>query len=243
MGNNVVLVHGWDFRYYSEKCGVESGGSVAWRDRRELVELLSGEYKLHYYSLPGFCGEREPRDDNWDVENFADDLDSWIKMNGISPKLIIGYSFGGAVALEYKLYSSSRVPIVLVSPAIVRSKSIWSKFGGLIGERLGRYDLDQLRSVYQYIFSKYYREGTPFLRKTYDKIVRSDLRSELEKVGVAEILLIYGVDDNVTPWSLVESIVKDRGMSYQLIDGGGHNIGQTHPEEICEAISWFMERL
>ncbi len=239
MSKTAILIHGWSPNRYTTRIK-NPYPSFGWDHMPELTSLLSKNFKLKYYNLPGFCGEPEPNKDHFDVEDFTNVFAKWMKKEGHNAKVIIGYSFGGAIALDYKVRSKTHIPIILISPAIIRANTLKSNVAALIKRLFPKVVSGKLRRIYQNITSEYYRKGTPFLKNTYNIIVRRDLRPLLKKINSKEVLLIYGTHDSATPWNLVEKTVVNNKLKYQLFQDGNHNIGQTHPREIVEKIRQFF---
>ena len=235
-----LLVHGWDPRFYNTKLSSDVESGIAWKDRSGLIKLLNQKYDVRYFNLPGFCGAPEPTKNKFDVEDFTDYLANWIKLKN-KPDIIIGYSFGGVVALDYRFRYDSSIPTVLISPALIRSESLGSRIAHLAKNKMPLGALGEFKKYYQYFLSRYYREGTLFLRESYDQIVRRDMSFLLGKVKVDGLLLIYGTNDDTTPWRLVKEKALQLGIEHCLIEAGEHNIGQTHPRKIFEAINDFLK--
>lgn len=239
----MVLIHGWDPDYYNNRIGNRPiQEDIAWEHRNQLTSFLGSEFKLSYFNLPGFCGIPKPKKDYFDVEDFTNNFADWFTRQEKPPELILGYSFGGVIALDYKIRYESDIPVVLVSPALARSTSLksWLAQQGknLIPEVISQ----QLKSYYQRLFSRYYREGDEFLQKSYDHIARRDFANSLTQVDRTSILLIYGAQDTSTPWSLVKDKVTGANLDHYLVANGGHTIGQTHPDEIVKAINAFLKK-
>lgn len=243
MKKEIVMIHGWGVESYTSNldCG-SVGEDVAWNHRKRLVDLLRERYSVRFFNLPGFCCVDEPDDKVFDVENFSESFFEWLRGQKVKPVAILGYSFGGTVALDYKIRYESSVPLILVSPALKRRETIKSKVGGLGKNVVPARYFDALKSLYQYVFSKYYREGTPFLRASYDKISRADSRLLLGMVDSKDILLIYGDSDESTPAEYVTEMILEHNLNCLLIKGGGHNIGGTHPEDISSAVIDFLSK-
>ena len=110
----MALLHGWNYRNYTK-----SGCTDAWHNRESLVEELSKHFDIIKLNLPGFCGQKEPEKE-WSVVNFADFFEDCLEKNNQRPSIVLGYSFGAAVALEWKLKYKKPAKIVLISPAITR---------------------------------------------------------------------------------------------------------------------------
>ena len=237
----LVMIHGWDPNFYTNNLQENHQyKGVAWINRKELISKLRSQFDVKFFDLAGFSGKAEPKSKFYDIENFSDDLNTWLLNENIEPLALIGYSFGGAVALNYKLRYKARTPVVLISPALTRKESTFSAIGNVSKDFVPGVVKEQLKSVYQYIFSKYYRHGSPFIRQSYDNIVRRNTSNDLEKVNCKDILLIYGTKDSSTPWIEVKDIVIKMGINHILINGG-HNIGETNAVDIFNAITDFVK--
>ncbi len=236
-----VLVHGWDPKYYNNNLAEKVDSSIAWSSRKKLIKLLQTNYDIKFYNLPGFCNTKIPTKKSvYDVEDFTNSLDAWLKDKKIKPDVFIGYSFGGAVLLDYLANYNTDASFVLISPAIIRAETSRSKLAHLLKSLLPEILVKLLKHPYQYFASKYYRKGDSFLRKSYDLIVRRDLRDLLRSIDKKRLLLIYGNSDSETPYQLVQKDVKKHDINHFVIEGGKHSIGQTHPNQISQAIYKFL---
>jgi pimeloyl-ACP methyl ester carboxylesterase len=240
MKKELVLIHGWDPRYYNYKLPGSSPENITWQHRKSLIELLSREFVLRYFNLPGFGGTPEPNEPAYEVEDFTQSFSKWMQRNGKDVAAIIGYSFGGVIALDYKSRIDLDIPTVLIAPALMRSQSWRSKLASRMKKLLPGAMTDKARDSYQRIFSTYYREGTSFIRNSYNLIVRRNMAGLLSKVDPKTTFLIYGTGDKSTPWDLVKDEVVKAKIKHHLISNGGHNIGHSHPNEISVQIKNFM---
>lgn len=235
------MIHGWGVNFYNSNINCEKvEKDIAWKDRRELVNLLKEKYSLLNFNLPGFCCTEEPNKHYFDIEDFSNYLAKWLKDKKTKPSAIVAYSFGGAIALDYKARYKSDIPVILISPALKRKETIKSQFGSMGKGFIPQIFFDSLKSFYQSLFSRYYREGTPFLRASYDKIARRDTRPLLDKVDLKEILLIFGEQDTSTPVEYILEATEKNHPNCIIIKGGGHNIGGTHPKQVSSAIIEFL---
>lgn len=237
----LILIHGWDPQRYSRYC-IGCSGDTAWDERKTFVDGLSMFYNVHFFNLPGFCGVPEPSSHLWSVEDFANALNQWISARAMKPAVVLGYSFGGAIALTWKQSHPSDTIIILVSPALVRAttaRTALTKFMKIFfctsDDRVKQF----FRHWYLCLVNKYYRSGSLFLRNTYDRIVRLDLRWMLYQVPPSQVLLIYGECDTATPWKMVEHDATTAKITSVLIKGGTHSIGKTHPQQIVDVITVF----
>ncbi len=237
------MVHGWGTGSYNSNLNCENvGEDVAWSNRREFVDLLEEKFTLRFFNLPGFCCVEESKTESFDVEDFSDYFAKWLKDQKVKPSAIVGYSFGGVIALDFKVRYKSDIPVVLIAPALKRKVTVKSQMGALGKTFVPQKYFDTLKSLYQSLFSRYYREGTPFLRASYDKIARRDIRPLLDEVDPQDILLVYGDSDTSTPAEYISEVVKKNDLNCITIAGGDHNIGGTHPELVSSAIIDFLSK-
>src|ERR1700687_3137094 len=102
--SSVTLIHGWDPALYNVALSASAIGDpmIGWNRSEEFIKLLSDGCALSFFNLPGFCGVPEPAGTSLDVAGFADRLSAWTQHNSPITDVLIGFSFGGAVALSYK---------------------------------------------------------------------------------------------------------------------------------------------
>lgn len=245
MQEKVILVHGWDPARYNSKfaSGDIVAHGVGWDKSPEYIALLEERYEVHYCNLPGFCGVPEPDIPYYSLADFSHYLKEWKQQFCPSARLMIGYSFGGAVLLHYKYKYEDNTPVVLISPAIKRKQSLKSHLAHFASYIVPNSIRNALKGKYQEAASKYYRQGTPFLRATYDHIVRQDLSNLISQVSQEEFLIIFGDLDEETPWALVKDTIQRYGYDHLVIKDGPHSITKTHPKELIEAIECFDSRV
>lgn len=231
MRKTILLIHGWNYRNYTSQTNEKD----AWHNRSELVNELEKNYEVYKLNLPGFCGQSEPSK-AWDLDDYVYYVREYIDSNKLHVDYILGYSFGGAIAVRYKTKFNDNTKLILVSPAIIRtnnkSKSFIKTPKILQGLR------NTLRDLYviHVVKTNEMVYGTKFLRKSYQSIVREDLKDEVKKINKKDFTIIYGEnDEQVNPNKVIEYL----GEGYDnitLIPGGKHNIGVTHVKEVVEAI-------
>lgn len=228
----ILLIHGWNYRNYTS----QTQESDAWHNRQEMVGELEKDYEVYKLNLPGFCGQEEPKK-SWNLDNYSDYIKKFLEENNLTVDYILGYSFGGAVAITYYLKYGKDESIILVSPAIIRNNDKSKKF--IKTPKV----FDKLRSVLRDFYLIHVVKtnemvyGTKFLRETYQKIVRVDLRNQVVKIPSDKLLIIYGDKDRmVDPESVINYLNTEYKERVQIIEGGGHNIGGTHPKQLVKTI-------
>ena len=234
----LLLIHGWDYKHYA----TQTSSCDAWDNRRKFVDELAKIYGLKTVTLPGFCGEKEPNTP-WQLEDFADFVEQKIQTDNFKPDYILGYSFGGAVALTHKLkYDKNK--IILVSPAISRKYKketpahnklkYFTKF-------LPSCVQDILKDQYisRVLKNPFYIYGTYFLKKTYLNIVSIDLSEKLKLLKSSDLKIIFGEKDTATPPQVLLDKVPELRNSIAILANGTHDIANTNTAELVSEINKF----
>jgi len=105
-GPPVLLIHGW--------------GGRARRQWHATVSDLRGSFRFYGLSLRGHGQSEEVDDPEYSLSELAADCDSLRLAVGVERWLVVGYSFGGIVALKYaSLYPDRVTAVCAVSPMIV----------------------------------------------------------------------------------------------------------------------------
>lgn len=232
----IVLIHGWNYHNYTK-----FGCIDAWHNRSGFVGKLKKHFNVVNLNLPGFCGEKEPEtDEGWDLFNFAKFFQNFLEKNNINPDYVLGYSFGGAVAVIWKSMFQNDTKLILVSPAIKRKYSSKNISIGFLRGIIPGNIINFVRDLYlKYLVkNQFYVHGTSFLRNTYRNIVSVDLRDKLVSLNPQGFVCIFGEDDVTTPPAFLINNINNKSILERIfvIKGGGHNIANTHTEELVDLI-------
>lgn len=101
--DTVVYLHGW------------MSGSGTWRG---VMERSSGPYRLLAPDLPGFGGTPPPRRFAFSVPDYAAAVADWLGTLAVGKVTLVGWSFGGAVAMWMAAHQPERVSrLVLINSA------------------------------------------------------------------------------------------------------------------------------
>ena len=80
--------------------------------------------------------------------------------------------------------------------------------------------------------------GTKFLNDSYQNILRIELIKELNQIKPELLTIIYGSDDNmVNPNYVIDNIDDEHKKRVCVIDGGSHDIANSHPDLIISYIN------
>lgn len=170
MKKKILLLHGWNYSNYTKL----SKTNDAWDNRKKFVKELEKEYIVYKLNFPGFCGEKEP-DRSWDLKDFAKYVKDYLDKNNLRVDYILGYSFGGAVAITYNNEYDNNQKLYLISPAIIRNKKKTFKF--IKTPKILNKIRNKVRDFYLIYIVKnnYMKYGTKFLRNTYQVIDRKSV--------------------------------------------------------------------
>ena len=228
----ILLIHGWNYENYYGRIDKE-----AWHNREKFVKELEKIYIIKKPDLPGFGLEKEPKEKKYTLEDYADFIQNFIEENDYYPDYILGYSFGGAVAVTYLRKYKGNVKLILVSPALIRNYNTSRKF--IKTPKI----LDPLRNYIRDLYLIYKSKvpemvyGSSFLRKTYQTIVRVELAETMEMFEPEKFIIIYGENDDMVDPNRMLSIVNPKiKKRIHLIVGGSHDIANTHTKELLDII-------
>lgn len=178
------------------------------------MDTLSSNFKVYAIDLPGF-GQSEVGVP-FSVEEVADLIYSFTLKLAISKPILIGHSYGGRVAIVY----ASKYPVlklVLVSAAGIRQKLKFSK-----KLKIKIYKMLKKCHLPVKMGSTDYQNADNVKRIMLVKAVNQDLCEFMVKIDTPT-LLIYGVNDDVTPLKLAEQIKsKIKNSALIKIEDCGH---------------------
>ncbi|MBV9241480.1 MAG: alpha/beta hydrolase [Acidobacteria bacterium] len=255
-GQAVVLIHG-------------NAGSAA-DFENGVVDALSDRYRVIAIDCPGH-GESDRPADIDTVEDQAKLLHDELMQLKIERPIVVGHSWGGSVALAYTLaYPSDISAMVLVAPAAYPDRSdpfflqLAGKvpFIGELGALLGRSVLSR-GMVKRDLARAFYPQPVPeWYFKTVLKswLGRKQLKAYFEdeaKLNDSLRKMMVRYPEIQTPTVIItgdkDQIVDAKRNAHHLhkvlktsrlveLSNTGHEIPQTHPESIAEALALITAR-
>ena len=233
---NILLIHGWNYKNYYNKTN-----KSAWNNRINFINELKKNNNVYDPDLAGFGTNPSPNDKKWSLDDYSKYIDNYIKENNLKIDYIIGYSFGGAVAINYKYKFNKDIKLILISPAIIRNSKKSKKFISTpsifnsIRNKIRDFYLIHIVKTNEMVY------GDKFLRNTYQDIVRIDLLPVVEQLNYKDINIIYGKsDDMVCPMEVLSKVNDDLKKKVSIIDGG-HDIANTNTDEVIDIISKIIK--
>jgi pimeloyl-ACP methyl ester carboxylesterase len=213
-----------------------------------IAPILAKHFHVVMYDLKSH-GMSERFTDGYDLENMSSDVLALMDALEIEKAHLVGYSFGGLIALKTALKASDRVNQLVVieapDPQDEKARNIIEEYSKEFLEhyvanftdttkvQMGKRQMEKNHRMYEFLFNQ--------------TSIKADMIKEkhfLSEVDFSELkpstLLMYGADSNCRPtgeW-LNEQI---KPSELKLIPGD-HNIPIQEPVLIAETIAHFLSK-
>jgi pimeloyl-ACP methyl ester carboxylesterase len=233
-----------------------------WGDHRHLrrqLEGLDGDFALAAWDAPG-CGHSDDPPETWGMGDYADCLAAWLEAAKISRPNLLGFSWGGALALElyrrhrhvpaslilaggYAGWAGSLPPeevakrVARVEAELDRPPSEWAAgyLPGLLTDRAPPELVDELLGI----MGDIHPGGT---RTMLHAMAAADLRDVLPLIEVPTLLL-WGELDARSPLRVAEELhAATPGSELEMLPDAGHFASGERPDEFNAAVRRFLLR-
>ncbi len=222
--STLVILPGW------------GGCKETWHD---FIKKSEVDFNVLCIDLPCFGKEPCPKE-IWGIEEYSNFVKNKIqKINRQSKTVIIGHSFGGAVATHLIAHNPNIVDkLVLTGAAIIRPKIVVKKIilGSIakIGKVilkfpfLNKFENTSKKMLYKISGSQDYNNSSGIKREIYKKIIKQDQQYLLQNLKL-NTLLIWGEKDKMTPLKHGKKILaRLPNAKLKIIKNGSH--GLHHPK-------------
>jgi non-heme chloroperoxidase len=254
-GPPVVLIHGYPLNGRS------------W-ERQERVLLAAG-YRVIAYDRRGFGRSARPAA-GYDYDTFAGDLNALLEQLDLTGAVLAGFSMGtGEVTRYLGTYGSARVVkaalIGVIPPFLLKTADNPEGVGGHVFEGIKAAIVKDRYAYFGDFFDNFYNIDTFSPDRISDRAWEAsfqaaaasspvatyacveswltDFRADLPKIDVPT-LVIHGTADRILPYEAtakrLPGLIKD--LHLVTVEGGPHNIGWTHPDEVNAAMLEFLAR-
>jgi non-heme chloroperoxidase len=252
-GQPVVLIHGYPLNGRS------------WE--RQEPDLLAAGYRVIAYDRRGFGRSDRPAV-GYDYDTFAADLNRLFEHLDLTGAVLAGFSMGtGEVTRYLGAYGSARVDKAIligsIPPFLLKTPDNPEGVGGQVFEGIKAaiaadryaYLADFLDNFYNTDTFAPGRIGPQALDAAFAVCCTAsplatyacvdswltDFRGDLPKIDVP-VLAVHGTADRILPFEAtakrLPGLVKD--LQLVTVDGGPHNIGWTHTDEVNAAVLRFI---
>jgi non-heme chloroperoxidase len=252
-GRPVVLIHGWPL----------SGRS--WES--QVPALVDAGHRVITYDRRGFGSSSQPWN-GYDYDTFAADLSALLEHLDVRDVVLVGFSMGtGEVTRYLGRYGSARVAKAVLLGAIppfllkrddnpegVDGQVFEDMKAGIVKDRYVHlknfldnfYNVDVLApervsdQAWQASFNVSAASGPHATYACVDSWL-TDFRDDLPRIDVPT-LVVHGTEDRILPIEATADRLPDLIADVRLVrvEGGPHNIGWTHPDEVNGALLEFL---
>jgi len=235
-GKPLLILHGWG------SC------SDRWIKEAEIISATlrpgSGQegFKVIVPDLPGF-GASDKLSGPWRTNDYIKWFEEFIKQLGIENFYLLGYSFGGALAVKMAVKYPQRVEkLFLVSAAIIREKTAKKDVAKKVSKVVKIFKFVPFykffrKAVYKFIIRKsdyVYTEGV--MKETYLNVISDDVSFNLPFIKVPTVI-IWGDKDQSTPVEDAYTAKKKiKNSKLVIIPGADHLMHKQLPELLAEKI-------
>jgi non-heme chloroperoxidase len=252
-GDPVVLIHGYPL----------DGNSWEKQER----ELLANGHRVIRYDRRGFGRSSQPTV-GYDYDTFAADLNALLEHLELDDIVLAGFSMGtGEVTRYLGTYGSDRVrkaalfgaipPFLLKTddnPEGVDRQVFEGIKSAIVKDRYAYFKdfFDNFYNVDQFMPERITEQAwqasfnvaaasSPFATYVCVDAWLTDFRADLPKIDVP-VLVVHGTADRILPFestaARLPALVDD--LKLIPVEGGPHNIGWTHPDEVNAALLEFV---
>lgn len=243
-GPPLLILHGW---------GSQSSIMMP------LAEKLSDIRTCFVPDLPGFGDSASP-DVSWSVDDYVDFAEAFSTRNMEAPIDVLAHSFGARMVLKWCVRDNAQEKlrhVLITGGAGMKPRRTFHYYRKriiatilkaplfLLPENTRQRAMSWLRNtrLWRSLGSADYRELDGVMRETFVKTVSENLEPCLPKIG-HEIFLLWGKDDEATPWYQAERM--EQGLEKAAlvgIDNAGHYAFLDQPaafEKIARA--YFQQK-
>lgn len=235
----IFILHGW--------------GSSSERWGGVIEELARAGYEVLVPDLPGF-GQSVPPPVPWNVEEYAAWAHTFLEALNVHPRLIIGHSFGGRVALRLLQTHPERTSglVLCASSGLKHAKTLKqrvaygaAKVGNLFFSLPGLSALRAFarRVLYRSIGEYDYYRTSGIMRETFQRVNEHDIAPGLEGFTYPTLIL-WGDQDKATPLADAHRFhALISGSRLEIFPGAGHRLPYERTADFCKSVTTFAKEL
>jgi len=252
-GDPIVLIHGYPL----------DGNS--W-ERQERALLAEG-YRVISYDRRGFGRSSQPTV-GYDYDTFAADLNALLEHLELEDVFLAGFSMGTGEVVRYLGTHGSRrvrtaILIGAIPPFLLKTEDNPEGVDGQVFEDIKAEIVSDRYAYFKDFFDNFYNVDTlggtriseqawqasfnvaagasPYASHACVDTWLTDFRADLAKIDVPT-LVVHGTEDRILPFEAtaqrLPALIDD--LKLVAVEGGPHNIGWTHADEVNEALLEFI---
>jgi non-heme chloroperoxidase len=252
-GQPVVLIHGYPL------------SGRAWD--KQVPALLEAGYRVITYDRRGFGQSSQPAA-GYDYDTFTADLSTLMERLDLHDAVLAGHSMGtGEVTRYLGTYGSERVSkaalLAPIPPFLLKTDDNPEGVDGAVFEGIKAAILKDRDAYFKDFLDNFYNVdklggtrisdqawqasfnvaagSSPYATFACVETWLTDFRADLPKIDVP-VLVVHGTEDRILPFDAtaapLPTLIAD--CTLVAVEGGPHNIGWTHPDEVNGALLEFI---
>jgi pimeloyl-ACP methyl ester carboxylesterase len=192
----LVFLHGW---------------GASWQSWAPIIQRLKDNFNIFAFDLPGFGNQKIEK--VMDLDSYINFVIKTLKKRKIKNPILIGHSFGGAIAS--KITSKNLYPIkklILVDAAAIRhpysfrqktTLKLISSIKKILFLPLIKKIIPPIQKIYYYSTNQQNSDyaalkDNPIMQKTFQNVIKNDLSPILNEIKTPT-LIVWGENDLSTP--------------------------------------------
>ena len=202
------------------------------------IAYFSRFYRVTAFDFVG-QGKSAPLAEAYSVDDYAAWTEEVLTLLDVRSPLIIAHSFGCRVAIKMAKRGLVLPPkMVLTGPAgVVLPRGVRYRWRVRAYRFVKRF---APRFAERRFGSREYRALPPMMKESYKKIVNEDLRKDAACI-LAEVLIIEGREDRVTPLNEAEAYLAVMKRAKITLMDGGHFAFAEHPLAFNLLVEEFLQ--
>jgi non-heme chloroperoxidase len=252
-GAPIVLIHGYPL------------SGTSWE--RQERELLAAGYRVITYDRRGFGRSSQPTV-GYDYDTFAADLNALLEQLKLDDVVLGGFSMGSGEVTRYLgKYGSRRVRKAAlfgaIPPFLLKTNDNPEGVPAEVFEGIKAAIVSDRYAYFKDFFDNFYNVDKFAPERISDQALQAsftvaagsspyathacvgtwltDFREDLPKIDVPT-LVVHGTEDRILPFASTAARLPGLIADVKLVsvEGGPHNIGWTHPDEVNRALLEFL---
>jgi non-heme chloroperoxidase len=252
-GAPIVLIHGYPL------------SGTSWE--RQERELLAAGYRVITYDRRGFGRSSQPTV-GYDYDTFAADLNALLEQLKLDDVVLGGFSMGSGEVTRYLgKYGSRRLRKAAlfgaIPPFLLKTNDNPEGVPAEVFEGIKAAIVSDRYAYFKDFFDNFYNVDKFAPERISDQALQAsftvaagsspyatyacvdtwltDFRGDLSKIDVPT-LVVHGTEDRILPFASTAARLPGLIADVKLVsvEGGPHNIGWTHPDEVNRALLEFL---
>ena len=209
--NTILILHGW-------------GRTKA--EWFQTGKMLSDKYKVVLLDLPGFGGSLSMSKSSYDIYDYANLVNKFVKKLKINKLILLGHSFGGKISIVVASKNKTVQKLILVGSSGLKNKNrvlkIKKALLTILNTILSFLPIKTKDLLASFVRSKDYQNAGE-LTGTFKKVVKQHITSEAKKIKIPTII-IWGEYDREVTLAMAKKLKDLISNSHlRIVWGSGHS--------------------